>query len=186
MLVDFVYHSTMVSIIRHDRNQVRDALQHARLCLTATKDLARRCNDAQRFANYVAWSTLLHPLTPFFMVFCNIVLTSNGHDFHLMQDVTNVLCGIGEVNRTIVELQRLCMKLVAICTPLVGEANVSQEQSGFYGEQNESHHAQSAGGTGNNIMTSMGVWNNDGLDGDASFWQLFDTVPTLDWMNAEV
>jgi hypothetical protein len=62
---------------------------------------------------------LSYPLCPFFVVFCNVVGTSNERDFQLLQAVTDGISTLVTENKYVNRLHRLCATLLSLCTPLV-------------------------------------------------------------------
>jgi hypothetical protein len=62
---------------------------------------------------------LSYPLCPFFVVFCNVVGTSDARDFQLLQDVTDGISTLVTENKYVHRLHRLCETLLGLCRPLV-------------------------------------------------------------------
>jgi hypothetical protein len=62
---------------------------------------------------------LSYPLCPFFVVFCNVVGTSDARDFQLLQDVTDGISTLVTENKYVHRLHRLCETLLRLCRPLV-------------------------------------------------------------------
>lgn len=145
---------------------------------------------------------LSYPLCPFFVVFCNVVGTSNPQDFQLLQDVTDGISTLVTENKFVNRLHRLCATLLGLCKPLVQSRSieaqahfpnlntmpvapnlpippVSAENGGL------DHGANGTGGVGgqhgvgaDGFMASS--WN------DNMMWQLFQSQPSLDWFNADI
>ena len=137
---------------------------------------------------------LSYPLCPFFVVFCNVVGTSNARDFELLQDVTDGISSLITENKYVNRLHRLCSTLLGLCKPLV-------QSIGLQGDVQASHHRlapdtapyapSSAFGPppcgldvtkGNESADAFlpSSWNDDMM------WQLFQSQPSLDWFNADI
>jgi hypothetical protein len=131
---------------------------------------------------------LSYPLCPFFVVFCNVVGTSDVKDFQLLQDVTDSISELVTENKFVNRLHRLCTTLLGLCKPLVHTSEPinttspmavpnravlpthfnSEQQLDFMNTNNE------FGG----FPTSS--WN------DQMMTDLFNAQPSLDWFNANV
>lgn len=60
---------------------------------------------------------LSFPLSPYFIVFCNVVATSHRHDFQLLSDIVDILAQTMDVNYSIRRLHSLCSMLMNLCKP---------------------------------------------------------------------
>jgi hypothetical protein len=63
-------------------------------------------------------------LTPFFVLFCNVVANSNMQDFELIQNITDGLSHIMKSNEAIARLYQICAKFVTLCKPLAESMSV--------------------------------------------------------------
>lgn len=142
---------------------------------------------------------LSYPLCPFFVVFCNVVGTSNEHDFQLLQAVTDGISALVTENRYVNRLHRLCSTLLSLCTPLVqtlgpqDRSNTNAAVPGFSAQ--DLAHPSTHSTTSNipdmlNLAPSAEPGNADGFLGstwnDNMMWQLFQSQPSLDWFNADI
>lgn len=129
---------------------------------------------------------LSYPLCPFFVVFCNVVGTSNAQDFQLLQDVTDGISELISENKFINRLHRLCSTLLELCKPLIPTPLVSRsstipsvagllEPSAVPSEQTL---VPETNGNAEDFLTSS--WQDDRM------WQLFQSQPSLDWFNADI
>jgi hypothetical protein len=130
---------------------------------------------------------LSYPLCPFFVVFCNVVGTSDAQDFQLLQDVTDGISELVAENKFVNRLHRLCTALLDLCKPLIQNlsATTTMHNAGApeaVGVPTESHPGQlnfpDANGNVDNFLNSS--WNDDRM------WQLFQSQPSLDWFNADI
>lgn len=140
---------------------------------------------------------LSYPLCPFFVVFCNVVGTSNELDFQLLQAVTDGISALVTENKYVNRLHRLCATLLSLCTPLVKTSGMQDSSNSNaavpgFSAQISTHSstipsldtpellgiAPGAGGNNDGFLTS--TWNDDMM------WQLFQSQPSLDWFNADI
>lgn len=130
---------------------------------------------------------LSYPLCPFFVVFCNVVGTSNAQDFHLLQDVTDGISELVAENKFVNRLHRLCSTLIGLCKPLIQSpipnamtAELQIPEPGILpidtnvGQLNFTEADDNVG----EFLASS--WNDDRM------WQLFQSQPSLDWFNADI
>jgi hypothetical protein len=61
---------------------------------------------------------LLYPLTPFFIIFCNVIATSNREDYNLLTQITVALSRIKEYNPSILRLHGLFSQFTVLCDQL--------------------------------------------------------------------
>ena len=142
---------------------------------------------------------LSYPLCPFFVVFCNVVGTSNERDFQLLQAVTDGISALVTENKYVNRLHRLCATLLSLCTPLVKtpgpqdlsstsaavpgfSAQASTQPSTFSSVRNTPDllNIESSVSTGGSDGFLPSTWNDDMM------WQLFQSQPSLDWFNADI
>jgi hypothetical protein len=129
---------------------------------------------------------LSYPLCPFFVVFCNVVGTSNARDFQLLQDVTDGISSLVTENKYVHRLHRLCATLLGLSKPLIqpmANSEVSVPPTHVAGSSlpalnNPDVLGAPNGGAGEGFINS--TWNDDMM------WQLFQSQPSLDWFNAEI
>lgn len=142
---------------------------------------------------------LSYPLCPFFVVFCNVVGTSNERDFQLLQTVTDGISALITENKYVNRLHRLCATLLSLCTPLVNtsgsqdRSNTSAAVPGFSAQS--SVHPSTLPSVRNtpdllNVAPHNDTTNPDGslpsTWNDDMMWQLFQSQPSLDWFNADI
>ena len=149
---------------------------------------------------------LLFPLAPFFVLFCNVIATSNERDFNMIKHITDDLHQFAEANASIGKLYKLFSKFLDLCTPLIkGNPGHSQPeqpiatlseigptdklgQAGSYADvfgraaDQAMVSLQSTEPTGQTSTASRGV---EGWD-DSLVWELFDNQPSLGWAETEL
>ena len=143
---------------------------------------------------------LSYPLCPFFVVFCNVVGTSNERDFQLLQSVTDGVSSLVTENKYVNRLHRLCATLLSLCTPLVNtsgsqdRSNMNAAVPGF--AASTSMYASTLPGSRDapqnllNLGSNVAAANPEGFTAstwnDDMMWQLFQSQPSLDWFNADI
>ncbi|KAF2125846.1 putative Zn(II)2Cys6 transcription factor-like protein [Dothidotthia symphoricarpi CBS 119687] len=202
--LEFKYFSTLTSVHRLSptvtTNPVEreECLQSARKALECVKVIEATGKSLGHFIEgydpYLAWTMLSYPLCPFFVVFCNVVGTSNARDFQLLQDVTDGISTLVTENKYVNRLHRLCATLLGLCKPLVQPAVTSGDPHMPNREATLSNITETpllpssivhnvadisgADDNGGNFLISS--WNDDMM------WQLFQSQPSLDWFNADI
>jgi hypothetical protein len=73
---------------------------------------------------------LLYPLSPVFVLFCNVVSISHKEDFLLLQELTQGLSVFANRSKPVGRLHNLCATLVDICAPLMSiNNNIARTES---------------------------------------------------------
>ncbi|KAF2114507.1 putative Zn(II)2Cys6 transcription factor-like protein [Lophiotrema nucula] len=197
-VLEFHYLCTVVAVHRLSPTvaapgEREECLRCARKALMCVKEIHRIGSEVDPLTDMynpsLAWTILSYPLTPFFVVFCNVVGTSNARDFQLLQDVTDVILSLPKENKYGNRLYRLCVKLVELCRPLVAVENV----------QIPTPHAMSPdqdptstsvqplecpfmdvpvmdGVMDETFAVNWSPWRDDLM------WQLFQSQPSLNWL----
>lgn len=159
-------------------------------------------------------TVLYHPLTPFFVLFCNVVATSNAKDFDTLERVTDELEGLVGLSTSIAKLQTLFKSFIELCEGLVSEKRqrtctfdteadfqasrarympLATSQSLSYAPSN----GVPASSSGLHDLLPTNVVPFEAPDTEFVFtssnthssldpgWGLFDVQPTLDWLDAD-
>ncbi|KAE8391410.1 hypothetical protein BDV23DRAFT_171600 [Aspergillus alliaceus] len=166
--VDFGYYTVLTTILRSNPFVLKgpltraECLSAARKALYSFKRLSEMClkdkGSSVLCPIFLTWTMLLHPLTPFFVLFCSVVGTSNPEDFTLISDVTQILSRFVENNRLIAKLHKLFVRFITLCSPLMAlQAEQAQRspQSGLHTNEHD------------------------------SVWELFYSQPSLQWVESE-
>ncbi|KAJ5336465.1 uncharacterized protein N7506_004487 [Penicillium brevicompactum] len=127
--MDFNYYSVLTTIIQarssvlKSRLVCENCLYSAREALTTLRALQKAFSDHLNCINsypyFLTWTMLLSPLAPFFVLFCNVIATSNEKDFDMIQNITDDLHQFAEANASIGKLYKLFSKFLDLCAPLV-------------------------------------------------------------------
>jgi hypothetical protein len=138
---------------------------------------------------------LSYPLTPFFVIFCNVVGTSNVQDFELLQNVADSVSSLVVGNKSVEKLHRLCSTLLAVCRPMVYGVNAPQALSTSTPEVPTANGATfefplaQAELDASDTLSSM-ARSVDGVAmvpwDDEMMWQLFQCQPSLDWFDSDI
>jgi hypothetical protein len=136
---------------------------------------------------------LSHPLCPFFVVFCNVVGTSNARDFQLLEDVIDCISSLVTENKYVNRLHRLCATLLGLCKPLVASSSAQNQIQHSTADPAGSLAAYPSSIPFNHGPDILPSSEGDGTNGmmpsswnDNMMWQLFQSQPSLDWFNADI
>ncbi|KAJ5780389.1 transcriptional regulator family: Fungal Specific TF [Penicillium paradoxum] len=217
LAMDFNYYSILTTIIQarssvlKSRLVCENCLYTAREALTTLRALqeafSSRLNPIDSYPYFLTWTMLLFPLAPFFVLFCNVIATSNERDFNMIKNITDDLHQFAEANVSIGKLYKLFSKFLDLCAPLVkGDpdgsrseqpANALSDGNGTenYSEGQIRSYSDIFGHSANQVMatphgndptdeTSAGPRSMEGWD-DILVWELFDNQPSLGWAESE-
>jgi hypothetical protein len=152
---------------------------------------------------------LLFPLAPFFVLFCNVIATSNERDFNMIKNITDDLHQFAEANASIGKLYKLFSKFLDLCAPLVKgntEPSPSEQPAAAPSDANTAGNTEApmasytdifgrATGTdqplvriGGTDPTGGGPTAQPSVEGwdDSLVWELFDNQPSLGWAESEL
>ena len=156
---------------------------------------------------------LLYPLTPFFIIFCNVLATSNEQDHHTLNQIMTALSRIKDKNSFILALYGLLSQFMDLCGQLEAlvESNttethatnsVSLSPERLRSSQPQYEKSVSYGPQSRNFWDMHNL--NDGTDGglsmdeeypgglgqlrpsmwdDSLMWELFNTQPSIEWFD---
>ncbi|OJJ08304.1 hypothetical protein ASPVEDRAFT_179566 [Aspergillus versicolor CBS 583.65] len=123
--LNFTFYSIATTVLRlnpsslHDRGKREQCLQYAREALWSMQACQKHLDTITHIAtDFLFWTALLYPLTPFFVVFCNVVATSNVHDLRLLNEVTATISKVKEQCAFGMNLYIMLSELIAMCTQL--------------------------------------------------------------------
>lgn len=132
---------------------------------------------------------LLYPLSAFFVIFCNIVDTSNRSDYELMGQIT---CRLSHFKRDphLCKLVHLLQSLVNLCDPIFQEqAQLVPDTTALVTSGSEA----AMGGISasfNNVdsipfqnTTSSGSLYSDMMYGTGPMWEVFNSQVPGDWLD---
>ncbi|KAJ5188126.1 c6 transcription factor [Penicillium cf. griseofulvum] len=127
--LDFTHYSLLTVICRYDPSintaaESREKyLLYAREALLSVKWLRNRLAGSDQGSElcsiFITWSMLMFPLSPYYIIFCNVVATSHWQDFELLSDIVEILAGVPDINSSICQLHNLCSMLVNLCKSLM-------------------------------------------------------------------
>ncbi|KAH7351489.1 hypothetical protein BKA66DRAFT_475925 [Pyrenochaeta sp. MPI-SDFR-AT-0127] len=223
--IQFSYHSLRTSILRSRQicfpgkpHIDADCLTSARMAmvtLRAIQESSITITDIRSHIAYMHWTALYHPLTPFFVLFCNVVATSNKEDFQTLKLVTSQLDDLVDLSSSIAKLQALFKAFVGLCSglitkdtniysPLLMEENQTPQKGRTRDPAitshpvihacNEQTYCDKVGDTlspqqpSSNIpilVDLMGTPVQDIPEFVDPSWGFFDIQPTLSWLDAD-
>ncbi|KAI2835784.1 hypothetical protein CBS147321_11255 [Aspergillus niger] len=137
--VDFTYFSIactalrLDSILLHYHKKRQECVQCARNALRAMQQCHTYVSSTSNTTpDSLFWTVLLYPLTPFFVIFCNIVATSDVDDLKLLKEATVTVASIGENFSFSMNLHGLLSQLIKLCSQL--EVPLKQTSTTKFGE----------------------------------------------------
>lgn len=167
-----------------------------------------------KFGNYLTDTLVVHyrtmllsPLSPFFVLFCNVVATSDEKDFEMIKNITDDLRQFAKANASIGKLYGLFSKFLDLCAPLIRPNHGMLESMSVFpvnGRTSQAYfYKDVCGRTGDQVLHSlpsptasraasgMGQEQSgepqsvEGWD-DSLMWELFDNEPSLGWAESEL
>ncbi|KAH7002661.1 hypothetical protein EDB80DRAFT_512067, partial [Ilyonectria destructans] len=118
--LNFTIYAVLTAVLRldtaslHNRRKREECLQYARRALLAMQKFKANISR-NATTDFFSWTVLSYPLTPFFVVFCNVVATSNLEDLELLTKVTTVMAQIKEQCTLSMNLFKLFRQFVQLC-----------------------------------------------------------------------
>ncbi|KAJ5680985.1 hypothetical protein N7536_012124 [Penicillium majusculum] len=216
--MDFNYYSVLTTIIQarssvlKSRLVCENCLYTAREALTTLRALQEAfssyTNSIDSYPHFLTWTMLLFPLAPFFVLFCNVIATSNERDFNMIKTITDDLRQFAEANASIGKLYKLFSKFLDLCAPLVkgnhkpsrsGQPAVALSDSSTAGntEGQIASYTDMLGRAANADQALVSLGSTDSTGGptappsvegwdDSLVWDLFDNQPSLGWADSEL
>ncbi|KAL4868691.1 hypothetical protein BDV12DRAFT_169235 [Aspergillus spectabilis] len=131
--VDFCYYAIFVEIHRTRLKVSFSPLIH-RLCLVYAQNSLKAFYFLLQqpggmpglnnpYPSFLTWTLFFYPLSPFFVVFCNIVATLNHDNYKLLRDITSSLSQFKRDSH-LERLLDLLRSLQRLCEPLFQEQSV--------------------------------------------------------------
>ncbi|KAL2845923.1 hypothetical protein BJY01DRAFT_213772, partial [Aspergillus pseudoustus] len=210
--IDFSYYAILSNILLLNQRLARAPIARQESVAAARRSLTslRRMQDTvtadflDEYPYYLTWTMLLFPLSPFFILFCHVVYTSDAADYSLMTAVTSGLSRFAESNASIGKLHKLFSTFLALCDGLVvPHRQVTVRQSPTVPENCSSYYAtgssQAQADDGIPDTTSIGQADvgapfqdpvlpgpSTGQMADNNFvWELLYSQPWLGWTEAD-
>ncbi|GLA53949.1 transcriptional regulator family: Fungal Specific TF [Aspergillus niger] len=118
LAIEFGYYALLASVF-HLKQRVMQGPLARQECLHAARQSLVQLTKIQ---NEIAHRTLLFfPLSPFFIVFCNVIYAKNDEDYTLLSKVTNGIARFTSRSRSVAELHKLFSAFLGLCEPLFNE-----------------------------------------------------------------
>ncbi|CAI7626244.1 unnamed protein product [Penicillium glandicola] len=211
---EFSYYAILVDILRSRLKFTFSPLAHkecvsySRKSLRALHHLQKNLADSPGFVDpypsFLTWTVLLYPLSPFFVLFCNVIGELDMDDYNLMQDITQSLSQfaaspyISKLLKLLDYLQNLCVPLIQAkqrMGPQVRVPTLYPSMTGtshnHLGSADEHVHLVMAGSPYMDPVTGVDPQQlqtpSDGSypSDDALMWQLFNSQLSLDWFEPD-
>ncbi|KAJ5766767.1 uncharacterized protein N7511_004383 [Penicillium nucicola] len=212
--MDFNYYSVLTTIIQarssvlKSRLVCENCLYTARESLTTLRALqeafSSQVNSIDSYPYFLTWTMLLFPLAPFFVLFCNVIATSNEKDFTMIKTITDDLHQFAEANASIGKLYKLFAKFLDLCAPLIKrnlerarteQPPVAENGAGMSEGHQVETQDEAFGRAAAEAMVDLqsahvsGVQSqaprSEGWD-DSLVWELFNNQPSLGWAESEL
>ncbi|KAH7068205.1 hypothetical protein BKA63DRAFT_494865 [Paraphoma chrysanthemicola] len=199
----------------HIDNDCLQSARLSMITLRAIQEESVTITDVRAHVSYMHWTILYHPLTPFFVLFCHVVATSSEQDFQLLTVIANQLDRLADFSPPIAKLQTLCKSFIQLCDGLILKARSSTSPNDGSRERaitsapameatttqqlptDLTHVQTGASNDASELVAQQGLVVPSYHDAQAAFpydngsgmidpgWGLFDTQPTLDWLEAD-
>ncbi|OQE02186.1 hypothetical protein PENVUL_c040G02293 [Penicillium vulpinum] len=177
---EFGYFAMMTSILKYSQPGCtsfsnNECLDFARKALKSLNSMLHpvglNLDTAEPCPSFLSWTVLLYPLTPFFVLFCNVVSSSHDGDFVLMQDVTKGLSRFVHANKWIHKVHSLFNMFLGLCGPLM--QHISSEELRDIGHE---------GSSADDRLPSQPLETTD----ESLMWDLFTAQPSLEWFDLDL
>ncbi|KAJ5165488.1 uncharacterized protein N7500_007318 [Penicillium coprophilum] len=176
---EFGYFAMMTSILKYSRPAYtsfshHECLDFARKALSSLNSMLHPAgldlDTVEPYPSFLSWTVLLYPLTPFFVLFCNVVSSSHYKDFGLMQDITRGLSRFVHANKWIHKVHSLFNMFLGLCGPLM--QHVGSEKPWSIGHD----------GSVDNTLPHESLEHTD----ESLMWDLFTAQPSLEWFDLDL
>ncbi|KAL2822814.1 hypothetical protein BDW59DRAFT_149220 [Aspergillus cavernicola] len=208
--VNFTFCSIATTVLRlnslflHDHRKREECLEYARNALRSMQTCQKHIySTSAASTDSLIWTVLLYPLTPFFVLFCNVVASSNIDDLDLLNEATVTISNIQDQCAFSMNIQHLLAQLTDLCSHL-DEVKEKQQVSSVPNYRNLGSITQgtldlprrmsapvntstdgqilppvSNPATGDAGAKEASVWD-DGL-----LWELFNIQPSVEWFDVD-
>ncbi|KAF2703095.1 hypothetical protein K504DRAFT_418954 [Pleomassaria siparia CBS 279.74] len=214
--IEFTYYSLRTSILRSrqlcssGRPFVdKDCLDSARLAMSTLRAIQVEASSynidvrAHLKVSFMHWTVLYHPSTPFLVLFYSVVATSSEQDLRMLKLVASGLNGLAHRSTSIATLQNLFNSFIDLSEGVLssipkgivvssGDIERCHGRSPIENTKCGQDHIPQVVVDGaslsdtdqDSMLTELSVDNSmEDLD---SIWGLFDTQPTLDWLDTDL
>ncbi|PIG84501.1 hypothetical protein AARAC_009922 [Aspergillus arachidicola] len=133
LAIEFGYYALLASVFHLQQRVIQGPLARQE-CLHAARrslvqltklqdEIAIRRNFLDEYPYFLTWQAtiLFFPLSPFFVVFCNVIYARNREDYRLLSTVTNGITRFSSQSRSVAELHKLFSAFLSLCKPLFKE-----------------------------------------------------------------
>ncbi|CAG7925105.1 unnamed protein product [Penicillium olsonii] len=215
--IEFGYYALLASVLHLHQRVVQNRSTHED-CVVASRQALIRLVKIQDEINmdanfldhhpyFLTWTLLFYPLSPFFVLFCNVVYSANLEDYALMAEVTSGVSRFVEMHPSIAEIHRLFSAFLRIVKPVVHNhpnpavpqhiPGAAVEGIGLTSMPSTTSQAPTMSSNLNgdiNMTQQEGDYppsqdfinqNAEVVPEDESLWDLIDSQPWLGWMRSD-
>ncbi|KAE8156866.1 hypothetical protein BDV40DRAFT_280137 [Aspergillus tamarii] len=215
--IEFGYYALLASVLHlnqrivQDRSTREDCLRASRQALIRLRkiqdEIYMEANFLDQYPYCLTWTLLFYPLSPFFVLFCNVVYSANLDDYALMAEVTKGVSRFVEIHPAIAEIHKLFSAFLGMISPLIhNRPNLPLSQTIPDAETQGNEHTNISSmvtqypppsidnSLGSNLaqeggsdLPGQGIVSQDGqvAPGDEVLWDLIDYQPWLGWMRSD-
>ncbi|KAJ5173807.1 uncharacterized protein N7500_001738 [Penicillium coprophilum] len=117
--LQFAHHSVMVTIFHIIDDVGTQSVVRKQGLLAAHQgisSLVSICISAEKQSTLALlhWTLLVHPITAYFVLFCNVVVTSDIDDFKLMKTIVDCLTRIETTSRPIIQVRTIFLHFLSL------------------------------------------------------------------------
>ncbi|KAL3440308.1 hypothetical protein BJX65DRAFT_316735 [Aspergillus insuetus] len=128
LAIEFGYYALLASVL-HLQQRVMQGSLGRQECLHAARqslvqltkvqdEISIHKNFLDEYPYFLTWTLLFFPLSPFFVVFCNVIYTRNSEDYTLLSKVTRGISRFSNQSRPVAELYKLFAAFLGLCETL--------------------------------------------------------------------
>ncbi|KAL4890030.1 hypothetical protein BDV59DRAFT_195326 [Aspergillus ambiguus] len=208
---DFCYYAVLVDVYRAQLRHRPDAAIYKE-CLLAARASLRAFQLLEKSFSYVSgtedpypsfltWTVLLYPLSPFFVLFCNVIRETDPEDYNLLKEVTQSLSHftsnsyVSKVLDLLCALQHLCEPLFQMPLGTPQGPPASETYHAVVSHTANDHFTDPVRADASDIgpvleppdngVLEPGIPPGSSSSTDGLIWQLFNSQFSLDWFDMD-
>ncbi|KAH7051129.1 hypothetical protein B0J12DRAFT_573159, partial [Macrophomina phaseolina] len=190
--MEFKLYATATAILRLNPSSLQDPNLHDG-CLSCARKTLKASMTICLGANFpifeLPWARMLtyskmilsNPLSPFLVIFCNVVRTLHAEDLCLLRKVYDGMSRLDDMSEHVSNVHRIFATLVGLCEPLIPKQTVCQDAS----RKAINSERPLSGMQGNSDQGGDVYVGNQTCDDDI-MWQILRSQPSIDWYKATI
>ncbi|KAE8406843.1 hypothetical protein BDV37DRAFT_242086 [Aspergillus pseudonomiae] len=214
--IEYGYYALLASVLHLNQRIVQDRSIREDCLLASRQALIRLgkiqdemyidANFLDEYPYFLTWTLLFYPLSPFFVLFSNVVFSAHLDDYALMATVTKGVSRFVDMHPSVAGIHKLFSAFLRMVGPLVHNRSnppLSQPNSDAAAQRNEHtnltrmatpHRPTDIDNSiysnvvqGGIDLPDQGVASQDGqvAPDDELVWDLIDSQPWLGWMRSD-